>query len=54
MRYTSGEGTILELNDAENALLQAKLNYSQAVYNYMVAVFSLDELQGKTSGELTK
>ena len=54
VRYTSGEGTILELNDAETALLQAKLNYSQAVYNYMIAVFSLDELQGKTSGELTK
>ena len=54
VRYTSGEGTILELNDAETALLQAKLNYSQAVYNYMVAVFSLDELQGKSSGELTK
>ena len=46
MRYRTGEGTILELNDADMALLQARLNYSQAIYNYMVAVYSLDELKG--------
>lgn len=51
VRYRSGEGTILEMNDAETALLQARLNYSQAVYNYMVAVFSLDELRGRTITE---
>ena len=28
------------------ALLQARLNYSQAIYNYMVALYTLDELQG--------
>ena len=46
VRYRTGEGTILELNDADMALLQARLNYSQAIYNYMVAVYSLDELKG--------
>ena len=40
-------GTRLELKDAENALLQARLNYSQAIYNYMVAVYSLDALKGE-------
>lgn len=54
VRYRSGESTILELNDAETALLQSRLNYSQAVYNYMVAVFSLDELRGKTTVVGTK
>ena len=48
VRYKSGASTVLELNDAEMALLQARLNYSQAVYNYMVAVFSLDALRGTT------
>ena len=47
MRYKSGAGTLLELNDAETALLQARLNYSQAIYNYMVAVYSLDALKGE-------
>lgn len=51
VRYSSGEGTLLEMNDAETAVLQARLNYSQAVYNYMVARFSLDELRGKTITE---
>ena len=46
VRYKTGEGTILELNDADMALLQARLNYSQAIYNYMVALYTLDELQG--------
>lgn len=37
LRYEVGTGTILELNDSEMALLQAKLNYTQAIYNYMNA-----------------
>lgn len=47
VRYKSGAGTLLELNDAETALLQARLNYSQAIYNYMVAVYALDALKGE-------
>ncbi|WP_297193947.1 TolC family protein [uncultured Porphyromonas sp.] len=50
VRYKTGEGTILELNDADMALLQARLNYSQAIYNYMVALYTLDELQGISHG----
>lgn len=37
LRYEVGTGTILELNDSEMALLQAKLNYTQSIYNYMNA-----------------
>lgn len=29
-RYNTGQATLLELNDAENAMLQAKLNLIQA------------------------
>lgn len=46
VRYRSGASTLLELNDAELALLQARLSYHQAIHNYMVSVFSLDELRG--------
>ena len=36
-RYDSGMGTLLELNDTEVALTQARLNYNQAIYSYLVA-----------------
>lgn len=36
-RYDTGAGTLLEMNDAELALTQAKLNLNQSIYNYMVA-----------------
>lgn len=36
-----------ELNDAQLALEQALLNQAQAIYNFMVAKASLDELLGK-------
>lgn len=47
VRYKSGNGTVLELNDAELALRQAQLNLSQAVYNYMIALYELHTIQGK-------
>lgn len=47
LRYRTGAGTLLELNDAELALRQAQLNKVQAVYNYMLSIYALDELQGK-------
>ncbi len=34
-RYNTGSGTFLELNDAEIALTQAKLNLNQAMYDYL-------------------
>ena len=45
--YEIGKTTLIELNDAQLALTQAQLNMNQAIYNYMVAKASLDELVGK-------
>jgi len=36
-RYDTGAGTWLEMNDAELALTQARLNFNQSIYDYMVA-----------------
>lgn len=47
VRYKSGHGTLLELNDAELALRQAELSKSQAIYNLMVAQCDYDLLLGK-------
>lgn len=46
-RYETGAGTLLELNDAELALTQSKLNYNQAIYDYMVAKSDLEKTLGK-------
>ena len=45
--YEVGKATMVELNDAQVALMQAQLTQAQAVYNFMVAKASLDELIGK-------
>ena len=45
--YEVGKTTLVELNDAQLALEQALLNQAQAIYNFMVAKASLDELLGK-------
>ncbi len=45
--YEVGKATLVELNDAQLALEQAQLTQAQAVYNYLVAKASLDELIGK-------
>ena len=44
--YELGKATLLELNDAQLALVQAQLTMSQAVYNFMVAKASMEELAG--------
>lgn len=46
-RYDTGASTLLELNDAELALTQAKLNLNQAIYNYMIARSDLEKTLGK-------
>ncbi len=46
MRYKTGESTLVELNDADLALLQARLNYNQAIYDFMMAKADLDKLSG--------
>lgn len=45
-RYETGSGTLLELNDAELALTQAKLNFNQAVYDYVVTKSDLEKTIG--------
>ena len=45
--YEVGKTTLVELNDAQLALQQALLTQAQAVYEFMVAKASLDELIGK-------
>ena len=44
--YELGKATLLELNDAQLALVQAQLTKSQAVYNFMVTKASMEELTG--------
>ena len=45
--YEVGKATLVELNDAQVALMQAQLTQAQAVYNFMVTKASLDEMIGK-------
>ena len=46
-RYDTGAGTLLEMNDSELALTQAKLNFNQAIYDYMVAKADLEKVLGR-------
>lgn len=45
-RYDTGAGTLLEMNDAELSLTQARLNQNQAIYDYMVAKADLEKVLG--------
>jgi outer membrane protein TolC len=47
VRYQTGTGTILELNDSELSMTQAKLNYQQSLYNFLTAQSNLDKVMGK-------
>ena len=44
--YELGKTTLLELNDAQLALVQAQLTMSRTVYNFMVTQASIEELLG--------
>jgi outer membrane protein TolC len=46
-RYAQGLIRQLEVSDADLALAQAKTNYFQAVYDYLVAAADLDKTLGK-------
>jgi outer membrane protein TolC len=46
-RFLANAATQLEVNDAQLALTQAKVNRIQAVYDYLVASADLDELIGR-------
>ena len=45
-RYTEGLGSQVEINDADEALRQAKLNKLQYIFDYMSALAELDLLRG--------
>lgn len=47
VRYNAGTGTILELNSSELSLTQAKLNYSQAIYDFLAARADYEKIIGK-------
>jgi outer membrane protein len=47
-RYNEGAGSQLEVQNADIALKQAKINRLQSVYDYLIARSSLDELSGVT------
>lgn len=47
-RYGAGAGTILELNTSELSLTQARLNFSQAIYDYLSAKAEYDRVIGRT------
>ncbi len=46
-RFLNNAATQLEVNDAQLALTQAKVNRIQAVYDYLVAAADLDQLIGR-------
>lgn len=46
-RYYNGLGTILEVNTAELSLTQAKLNYSQSLYDLLSAQAEYNKVLGK-------
>ena len=49
-RFLSNAATQLEVNDAQLALTQAKVNRVQAIYDYLVASADLDQLIGRLPG----
>lgn len=46
-RYRAGAGTILELNSAQLAQTQARLSFSQAIYDYLAAKAEYDRIVGR-------
>ena len=45
-RYENGMATLLELNDADLALTQARLTFNQSIYDYMVSKSELEKTLG--------
>lgn len=46
-RYSTGQATLVELNDADNALMQARLNLIQARFDYLSARTDYEKILGK-------
>lgn len=45
-RYRTGVGTLLELNDAEMAVVNSNLNYNKAIYDFLKARTEYDKILG--------
>ncbi len=50
-RYETGEGTFLDVNQAQLSMIQSQLNLNYAIYNYLVAKSSLEKLTGESKQE---
>ncbi|MBI4690782.1 MAG: TolC family protein [Nitrospirae bacterium] len=46
-RYTAGVGSPIEVTDAQVALNNAKLSYIEAIYDYRIAIASLEKAMGE-------
>jgi outer membrane protein TolC len=46
LRYQAGEATILELVDAQSALIQSRNAYDDGILRYRVALSNLQNLTG--------
>jgi outer membrane protein TolC len=46
VRYNTGAGTLLELNDSEVALTRSRLNYFQTIYDYIKAMNDFEKVSG--------
>lgn len=49
-RYNTGSGTLLELNDAEIAFTQSKLNLNQAMFDFLSAQTQYRKVLGRENG----
>jgi len=48
VRYKEGTGSQLEIQNADMALKQARTNYIQSIYSYLINKFELEQILGKT------
>ncbi|MCL5991507.1 MAG: TolC family protein, partial [Bacteroidetes bacterium] len=54
VRYKEGTGNQLEIQNADMALRQARINKLQSEYDFMLAKFELDQLLGKLEERFVK
>ena len=47
VRYSTGAGTVLELNDTEVALTTSRLNLNQTLFNFLKARNEYEKIIGK-------
>ncbi len=48
VRYKEGAGSQLELQNADQALKQARLNRIQSIHSYLITKYELDQILGRT------